>query len=68
MLSNKSYKFRIYPNKEQSNLIQKTFSCVRFLYNQMLADKIKHYEETKEIFYTTAEYYKTGYARWIRKH
>ena len=59
MLSNKGYKFRIYPNKEQSNLINKTFGCIRFLYNQMLADKIKHYEETKETLYTTPEYYKT---------
>ena len=48
MVSNKRYKFRIYPNKEQSNLINKTFGCVRFLYNQMLADKIKYYKETKK--------------------
>jgi len=28
-----SYKFRIYPNKEQEQLIQKTFGCVRYVYN-----------------------------------
>ena len=25
----KAYKFRIYPNKEQENLLNKTFGCVR---------------------------------------
>lgn len=40
----KSYKFRIYPNKEQEFLIQKTFGCVRFVYNQCLAYKIDKYK------------------------
>lgn len=43
----KCYKFRIYPNKEQEELIQKTFGCCRFVYNQMLAYKKKVYEEQK---------------------
>ena len=64
MLSNKGYKFRIYPNKEQSNLIQKTFGSVRFLYNRMLADKIEYYKETKESFYVNPEYYKVFYP-WL---
>ena len=29
----KSYKFRIYPNKNQKTLIHKTFGCTRFVYN-----------------------------------
>ena len=33
----KGYKYRIYPNKEQEELIQKTFGCKRFVYNQTLA-------------------------------
>ena len=36
---NKGYKFRIYPNAEQKILFAKTFGCVRFVYNRMLADK-----------------------------
>ena len=40
----KSYKFRLYPNKEQEFLIQKTFGCVRFVYNQCLAYKIDKYK------------------------
>ncbi len=45
---NRAYKFRIYPNKEQRIMFAKTFGCVRFIYNQMLANKIKHYQETGE--------------------
>lgn len=44
----KSYKFRLYPNKEQESLIQKTFGCVRFVYNQCLAYKIDKYK-TEEV-------------------
>lgn len=32
----KSYKFRIYPNTEQTVLIEKTFGCCRFVYNEGL--------------------------------
>ena len=40
----KSYKFRLYPNEEQEKLLQKTFGCVRFVYNQCLAYKIDKYK------------------------
>ena len=40
----KSYKFRLYPNKKQETLMQKTFGCVRFVYNQCLAYKIDKYK------------------------
>lgn len=40
----KSYKYRIYPNKKQQELIQKTFGCCRFVYNQCLAYKIDKYK------------------------
>lgn len=42
----KAYKFRLYPNKEQREYFAKTFGCVRFVYNRMLAEKIAYYEET----------------------
>lgn len=42
----KSYKIRIYPNKSQMNLIEKTFGCCRFIYNYFLAKSIKDYQET----------------------
>ena len=45
----KGYKFRLYPNKEQQTYFQKCFGCCRFLWNNMLADKIAHYEENERI-------------------
>ena len=41
---NKSFKVRFYPNQEQQILIDKTFGCVRFLYNFMLNLKQKLYD------------------------
>ena len=40
----KSIKYRIYPNKEQQDLILKTFGCSRFVYNYMLEMSIKAHE------------------------
>ncbi len=45
---NKAYKFRLYPTEEQAHLIRKTFGCVRFVYNKMLADRKELYETHKE--------------------
>lgn len=34
----KSYKFRLYPDNKQKILINKTFGCMRFVYNHYLSD------------------------------
>nr|WP_234399641.1 helix-turn-helix domain-containing protein [Paenibacillus popilliae] len=44
----KAYKYRIYPNNEQKLFFAKTFGCVRFVYNKMLADRIDSYKESHE--------------------
>ena len=44
----KAYKYRIYPNKAQATLIQKTFGCCRFVYNQTLAYRKNLYETEKK--------------------
>ena len=44
----KSYKFRIYPTKEQELLIQKTFGCTRFVFNRYLAKRIEAYQSEKQ--------------------
>ena len=36
MFINKAYKFRMYPNDNQKELINKTIGCTRFIYNYML--------------------------------
>lgn len=41
-----SYKFRIYPNAKQENLIQRTFGCCRFVFNHFLAEKAEQYKQT----------------------
>lgn len=62
----KSYKFRLYPNQEQQKLFAKTFGCSRAIWNMMLADKIKHYEDTKETLYNTPAQYKKEFP-WLRE-
>ena len=47
-MASKAYKFRLYPNREQEELIQKTFGCVRFVYNHFLEDRITVYKEYGE--------------------
>ena len=43
----KAYKFRLYPTKPQREYFIKTFGCVRFVYNKMLEERIRLYEESK---------------------
>ncbi|MFJ7971853.1 RNA-guided endonuclease TnpB family protein [Psychrobacillus sp. NPDC096389] len=45
---NKAYKFRLYPTEDQAFLIRKTFGCVRFVYNKMLAERKVAYEKYKD--------------------
>ncbi len=33
----KGYVFRMYPNENQINLIEKSFGCSRFIYNHFLS-------------------------------
>jgi len=67
----KAYKYRIYPNEEQKIYLAKTFGCSRFIYNKMLADRIKTYEENKnldikQIKYPTPAQYKTEFP-WLKE-
>ena len=53
-VKNKAYKFRIYPNDRQINMLARTFGCVRFVYNYFLDKKIHRYEEDKTVISYTA--------------
>ncbi|HDX9614937.1 TPA: helix-turn-helix domain-containing protein, partial [Bacillus toyonensis] len=46
MMFNKAYKFRIYPNKTQATLINKTIGCSRFVFNHFLSLWDNTYRET----------------------
>ena len=44
----KVYKYRLYPNKQQEEQIQKTFGCCRFVYNQTLSYRKEKYEQSEK--------------------
>jgi putative transposase len=44
----KAYKYRIYPNKLQTEQIEKQFGACRFVYNWALEQKIKAYQTEKK--------------------
>lgn len=67
----KAYKYRIYPNSEQRLYLAKVFGCTRFIYNKMLADRIKSYEENKDldikkVKYPTPAQYKKEF-QWLKE-
>jgi putative transposase len=44
----RAYKFRVYPTKEQEIIFLKTFGCVRYVYNHMLAVRTDAWKESKK--------------------
>ncbi len=44
----RSYRFRIYPNPSQKELIEKTLGCCRQVYNDFLSMCIESYEANKK--------------------
>lgn len=48
----KGVKFRIYPNKEQQNLINQTLGCCRLIYNKGLAMRNEAYQNGDKIGYS----------------
>lgn len=47
-------------------MFAKTFGCVRFIYNRMLSDKMKYYEETKQKLNNTPAQYKSEF-QWLKE-
>ena len=41
----KAYKYRLHPTKEQAEFFEKTFGCVRFVYNWALNQRIEAYQK-----------------------
>ena len=56
MAKMKAYKFRIYPNKEQITLINKTIGCARFVFNYSLSKQ----QEKDKMWYIVEEMYQSG--------
>lgn len=55
----RAVKIRLYPNKEQTTMLNKLLGCYRFVYNQALARKINQYKE-----YNISEN-RTTLSRWF---
>lgn len=53
---NKTYRFRLLPNKEQEILLSKHFGCTRFVYNFFLNERKAQYQADKKTdnYYTQA--------------
>lgn len=47
----KGIKFRIYPNKEQQDLINQTLGCCRLIYNKGLAMREEAYKNGEKIVF-----------------
>ena len=45
----KAYVFRMYPDEEQKDLINKSFGVSRFIYNHFLEEKQKEYKEMVKV-------------------
>ena len=43
---NRSYKFRLYPNRSQTDFLSRHFGCARFVYNYFLNQRIEQYKTT----------------------
>ena len=52
----KAYKFRLYPNRNQAELINKTIGCARFVFNYTLAQQKK----IDDMWYTVEEMHQSG--------
>ena len=44
----RAHKFRLYPNREQEELLAKHFGCCRFVYNHFLEERKRAYEEERK--------------------
>ena len=44
----KALKIRIYPNVQQTTMLNKTFGCIRFIYNTMLSERKEIYSKLKD--------------------
>ena len=70
---NKAYKFRLCPTEKQAMVIRKTFGCVRFVYNKLLAERKETYEllkddkeELKKVKHPTPAKYKKEF-EWLKE-
>src|SRR5574344_2690790 len=70
---NRTYKFRLYPNREQTELLAKHFGCSRFVYNYFLNQRKEQYRLTgkSDNYYAQAknltEFKKQEETAWLKE-
>ena len=73
MKMNKTYNFRLYPNKEDQVLLSKHFGSARFIYNTMLEFKKYYYDKTgitpsnRELSYALTHLKKLEEYSWLNE-
>ena len=65
------YRFRIYPNKKQQLMIQHTFDCCRWVWNETLSIRNKEYSETGKVsnmneYVKMIPVWKSSKAPWLK--
>lgn len=65
----KSYKFRIYPNKEQETLLSKSFGCSRYFWNYMTSVFNSYDKETnpKPTYLTSTQFRNQEDVNWLKE-
>src|SRR6056297_3622850 len=59
--ANLAYKFRLYPNEDQKQMLNQMIGNARFAWNMMLSRQLDHYKETYR-FKSKGEYLKASEA------
>lgn len=55
----RAYKYRFYPDADQAAVMQRTFGCIRYVWNKALAERIRRYtDEAKSTSYVET-------AKWL---
>ena len=65
MVIYKAYKFRVYPNKIQENMINKNIGSSRFVFNHYLDKKIKECKESNKIYLKRNKTWLSFFKKWI---
>ena len=66
VLSNKAYRYRIYPNAAQTVMFAKTFGCVRVVHNRLLQEKIDYYALNGKMLNNTPAHLKSELT-WLKE-
>lgn len=58
----RAYKYRFYPTPEQADLLNRTFGCVRLVWNKALAERTRRYQQEKvSTSYVETAHWLTGW-------